>query len=175
MSKDVNDTDLFSFNDSFTSKLHKVKIGMVSAQKESEPEKTDTRHKVNDHSCISIAVQGLICLQPPQGPRNHIWAQCVFSEGVYQCLGHPRSLERCSFSVHPIGSKGIWDMPTCNGLSNESLPCKGSQIGSSSNRQILSRMCQAMSKSLALMDHVSAVEPSSGWFPIHNGTYSKLS
>ena len=45
MSKDVNDTDVFSFNDAFTSKLHKVKIGMVSAQKESEPEKTDTRHK----------------------------------------------------------------------------------------------------------------------------------
>ncbi|WVZ73666.1 hypothetical protein U9M48_021949 [Paspalum notatum var. saurae] len=39
MSKDISEDDTFYFNDKFTSKLVKVKIGTVVAQKESEPEK----------------------------------------------------------------------------------------------------------------------------------------
>lgn len=46
--KDVDDTDVFHFNDKFTNKLHKIKIGTVSAQKESEPEKQETRQKVEE-------------------------------------------------------------------------------------------------------------------------------
>ncbi|KAL6562526.1 Cullin-3A [Orobanche gracilis] len=48
MSKDIGEDDLFSVNDSFTSKLRKVKIGTVVAQKESEPEKQDTRQRVEE-------------------------------------------------------------------------------------------------------------------------------
>ena len=48
MSRDVNDDDVFAFNDKFTSKLLKVKIGTVSAQKESEPEKMQTRRRIDD-------------------------------------------------------------------------------------------------------------------------------
>ena len=33
-SKEINQSDVFSFNEKFTSKLVKIKIGMVSAQKE---------------------------------------------------------------------------------------------------------------------------------------------
>lgn len=46
MSKEVNETDHFVYNSSFHSKLYKVKIGTVSAQKETEPEKQETRQKV---------------------------------------------------------------------------------------------------------------------------------
>ena len=46
MSKDVEDRDVFAFNEAFTSKFFKVKIGTVSAQRESEPEKQETRMKV---------------------------------------------------------------------------------------------------------------------------------
>ena len=46
--KEVEDGDVFHFNDKFTSKLHKVKISTVAAQKESEPEKLETRQKVED-------------------------------------------------------------------------------------------------------------------------------
>lgn len=46
MSKDVEETDMFSFNEAFSSKFFKVKIGTISAQKESEPEKQETRIKV---------------------------------------------------------------------------------------------------------------------------------
>ena len=48
MSKEVNDDDVFVFNDRFTSKLLKVKIGTVSAQRESEPEKQETRQRIED-------------------------------------------------------------------------------------------------------------------------------
>ncbi|KAJ0818018.1 putative cullin protein, neddylation [Helianthus annuus] len=48
MSKDVSENDSFFFNDSFSSKLYKVKIGTVVAQKESEPEKQETRHRVEE-------------------------------------------------------------------------------------------------------------------------------
>ncbi|KAL1551018.1 Cullin-3A [Salvia divinorum] len=48
MSKDIGEDDAFSVNDSFTSKLRKVKIGTVVAQKESEPEKQETRQRVEE-------------------------------------------------------------------------------------------------------------------------------
>jgi cullin 3 len=48
MSKDISEDDTFYFNDKFTSKLVKVKIGTVVAQKESEPEKQETRQQVEE-------------------------------------------------------------------------------------------------------------------------------
>jgi len=48
MSKEISETDVFHFNENFQSKLIKVKIGTVAAQKESEPEKQETRQKVEE-------------------------------------------------------------------------------------------------------------------------------
>ncbi|XP_072952958.1 cullin-3B-like [Typha angustifolia] len=48
MSKDISEDDAFYFNDKFTSKFVKVKIGTVVAQKESEPEKQETRQRVEE-------------------------------------------------------------------------------------------------------------------------------
>ncbi|KAL4421065.1 hypothetical protein ABPG77_001360 [Micractinium sp. CCAP 211/92] len=48
MSKDVRPGDRFSVNDAFASKLYKVKIGMVTAQRENESEKAETREKVEE-------------------------------------------------------------------------------------------------------------------------------
>lgn len=48
MSKEIDERDVFSFNEHFTSKLYKVKIGTVAAQKESEPEKQETRARVEE-------------------------------------------------------------------------------------------------------------------------------
>lgn len=48
MSKDIAHDDSFSVNDKFTSKLFKVKIGTVSAQKETDPEKLETRQRVEE-------------------------------------------------------------------------------------------------------------------------------
>ncbi|GMH01712.1 hypothetical protein Nepgr_003551 [Nepenthes gracilis] len=48
MSKDIGDNDAFLFHEKFTSKFYKVKIGTVVAQKESEPEKQETRQRVEE-------------------------------------------------------------------------------------------------------------------------------
>ena len=48
MGKDVSPTDVFSINDSFSSKLYKVKIGMVAATRETDLEKADTRERVEE-------------------------------------------------------------------------------------------------------------------------------
>jgi len=48
MGKDVSPTDVFSINDSFSSKLYKVKIGMVAATRETDIEKADTRERVEE-------------------------------------------------------------------------------------------------------------------------------
>ncbi|XP_010551535.1 PREDICTED: cullin-3B [Tarenaya hassleriana] len=48
MSKDIGEEDTFVVNDKFTSKFYKVKIGTVVAQKETEPEKQETRQRVEE-------------------------------------------------------------------------------------------------------------------------------
>jgi cullin 3 len=48
MSKDISEDDVFLVNDKFSSKFYKVKISTVVAQKESEPEKQETRQKVEE-------------------------------------------------------------------------------------------------------------------------------
>nr|GEW80410.1 cullin 3 [Tanacetum cinerariifolium] len=48
MSKDIGEDDAFFFNDKFSSKFYKVKIGTVVAHKESEPEKQETKQRVEE-------------------------------------------------------------------------------------------------------------------------------
>ena len=48
MGKDVASSDVFSVNDNFTSKLYKVKIGMIAGVRESEIEKAETRERVEE-------------------------------------------------------------------------------------------------------------------------------
>ncbi|RMZ54652.1 hypothetical protein APUTEX25_003030 [Auxenochlorella protothecoides] len=48
MSKEIGDADVFSVNDSFQSRLYKVKIGMVVAQRESDEGKEETRERVEE-------------------------------------------------------------------------------------------------------------------------------
>ena len=40
--------DQFAVNDQFTSKLHRVKIQGVSARGESDPERKETKQKIDD-------------------------------------------------------------------------------------------------------------------------------
>ena len=47
-SKDITDQCIFAVNEKFTSKLYRVKIANAGAMKESEPEKQDTRAKVEE-------------------------------------------------------------------------------------------------------------------------------
>lgn len=62
MGKDISESDVFSFNEEFHNKLYKIKIATVSAQKESEPEKQETRHKVGK-SEQTVFTDCITCLQ----------------------------------------------------------------------------------------------------------------
>ncbi|XP_068732134.1 cullin-3-B-like [Montipora capricornis] len=46
--KDISPTDMFSVNEQFTSKFHRVKIQTVLAKGEMEPERKKTRNKVDE-------------------------------------------------------------------------------------------------------------------------------
>ena len=46
--KEIQPTDRFLVNDSFTSKLYRVKINPITAKTESDPERHETRNKVDD-------------------------------------------------------------------------------------------------------------------------------
>lgn len=46
--KELQMNDRFSVNDSFTSKLYRVKINPITAKTESDPERQETRNKVDD-------------------------------------------------------------------------------------------------------------------------------
>jgi cullin 3 len=46
--KELQPTDKFIVNDSFTSKLYRVKINPITAKVESDPERQETRNKVDD-------------------------------------------------------------------------------------------------------------------------------
>ncbi len=46
--KEIQSSDRFIVNDSFTSKLYRVKINPITAKTESDPERQETRNKVED-------------------------------------------------------------------------------------------------------------------------------
>lgn len=46
--KEIHAHDRFCVNDSFTSKLYRVKINPITAKTESDPERQETRNKVDD-------------------------------------------------------------------------------------------------------------------------------
>jgi cullin 3 len=46
--KDIQSNDRFIINDSFTSKLYRVKINPITAKTENDPERQETRNKVED-------------------------------------------------------------------------------------------------------------------------------
>ena len=62
MGKDISESDVFSFNEEFHNKLYKIKIATVSAQKESEPEKQETRHNMCQLTFLLTDVYAIFCM-----------------------------------------------------------------------------------------------------------------
>lgn len=60
--KEIESNHEFYVNDSFTSKLHRVKIQTVAAKGENEPERRETRNKVTFFYSAIIYLVSLICL-----------------------------------------------------------------------------------------------------------------
>ncbi|KAK7552402.1 Cullin [Phyllosticta paracitricarpa] len=85
MSKDVKPTDKFSFNAGFSSKFHKVKVGVVTAgnKVEGDKERRDTEDKNNDERryCIEAAVVRIM------KQRKELAHSQLVSETVSQLTG----------------------------------------------------------------------------------------
>ena len=70
-------TDLFAVNDQFQSKLHKVKIQAVSARGETDPERKETRQKIDDdrkHEYPAISVIASVLCTVCSGLQ---WQMCI--------------------------------------------------------------------------------------------------
>ncbi|GAB2280293.1 hypothetical protein Dimus_014935 [Dionaea muscipula] len=85
MSKDIGENDVILFNDKFASKLYKVKIGTVVAQKELEPEKQETRQRVEEDRKPQIEaaiLQSRFLLNPVEIKKQRIESliKCEFLE-----------------------------------------------------------------------------------------------
>ena len=71
--REIGEDDAFVFNDAYSSKFYKVKISTIAAAKESEPEKAETRHKVEEdrkpqararvHFCLGNFLDMAPCLR----------------------------------------------------------------------------------------------------------------
>ncbi|ESW23215.1 hypothetical protein PHAVU_004G027900 [Phaseolus vulgaris] len=70
MSKDIAEDDTFFFNDKFTSKFFKVKIGTVVAQRESEPENLETRQRVEEDRKPQIEA-AIVRIMKSRRTRDH--------------------------------------------------------------------------------------------------------
>ena len=84
--KDVGDADVFIFNDRFSSKMFKLKISTVAAQKEGEPERADTRHKARR----AMRLDALTGLSPL--PRLALSASPLFQPFPHNAIpqNHPK-------------------------------------------------------------------------------------
>jgi hypothetical protein len=99
MGKEVEETDMFSVNDSFTSKFYKVKVGTISAQKDSEPEKLETRQKVEEDRKPQVWETTEGCLCP--------WFHLFVTKSACSLLCQPGSRR----STGAYCSAGRMDMP----------------------------------------------------------------
>ena len=55
--------DKFAVNDQFTSKLHRVKVQAVASRGESDPERKETRQKVDDDRKHEYPHYTFVCIQ----------------------------------------------------------------------------------------------------------------
>ena len=97
--KEIHPSDRFSVNDSFISKLFRVKINPVTAKIESDPERQETRNKVDDDRkhIIDAAVVRIMKTRKTMTHTQLIAEVCYY---CFQLSGH-----RCGHSRSHISSK----------------------------------------------------------------------
>ena len=88
-------SDEFTVNEGFSSKLHRVKIQMVSGRGESEPERKETRSKVRLMATLSTLIRSnsLICRSTKIGNMKSRRPSCASWRRVKSC-NTTRSLPR---------------------------------------------------------------------------------
>ncbi|UYV65060.1 CUL3 [Cordylochernes scorpioides] len=82
--KDIEPNHCFTVNDSFTSRLHRVKIQAVAAKGESEPERKETRNKVDeDRKHEYPFFLGVITVEPLYKGHLFVELSCPLGRGVF--------------------------------------------------------------------------------------------
>jgi cullin 3 len=90
--KEIQPTDRFLVNDSFTSKLYRVKINPITAKTETDPERHETRNKVDDDR------------------KHEIDAAIVRIMKTRKTMLHPQLIAEVSFTVEAILSPRFSDL-----------------------------------------------------------------
>ena len=108
MGKEVGEEDAFVFNEAFSSKFYKVKVGTISAAKESEPEKAETRHKVEEDRKPQVPVCPRCWCLSMDVPHSSVR---LLSELMHSCTRHASRKQCCALSL-VLQTVAICDAPS---------------------------------------------------------------
>jgi len=93
--KDINKGDIFYVNDSFTSKLHRVKIQAVAQkQGESEPERKETRNKVQEDRRHEIEAAIVRIMKSRKKMQHNLLVAEVVSQLSHRFHPSPQIIKR---------------------------------------------------------------------------------
>jgi len=92
--RDVDDTDSFSFNEEFSAKQLRFKVGTVSAQKENEAEKQETRQKVDEDRKPQIEAAIVRIMKSRKEMEHNALIAEVTTQLTSRFLPHPNIINK---------------------------------------------------------------------------------
>jgi len=92
--RDVDDTDSFSFNEEFSAKQLRFKVGTVSAQKENEAEKQETRQKVDEDRKPQIEAAIVRIMKSRKEMEHNALIAEVTTQLTSRFLPHPNIIKK---------------------------------------------------------------------------------
>jgi len=92
--RDIESDDLFRVNDSFTSRLYRVKIQTVSAKGESEPERQETRSKVDEDRKHEIEAAVVRIMKARKKLLHNLLVTEVTNQLKHRFLPHPMAIKK---------------------------------------------------------------------------------
>lgn len=92
--RDVDETDCFHFNADFTSKQLKFKVGNISAQRETETEKTETRHKVDEDRKPQIEAAIVRIMKSRKKMEHNALIAEVTNQLLARFMPHPNVIKK---------------------------------------------------------------------------------
>ena len=94
MGREVEDGDSFSFNEDFSAKQLRFKVGTVSAQKENETEKQETRQKVDEDRKPQIEAAIVRIMKSRKEMEHNALIAEVTTQLTSRFLPHPNVIKK---------------------------------------------------------------------------------
>ena len=92
--RDVDDSDTFSFNEEFSAKQLRFKVGTVAAQKENEAEKQETRQKVDEDRKPQIEAAIVRIMKSRKEMEHNALIAEVTTQLTSRFLPHPNVIKK---------------------------------------------------------------------------------